>query len=517
MKKFARLLALVLALLMVAACFAACGGDKTSDTTEPSEGGTKPTEQETGRGAIEDGVPESLNFASDKENTVTFLVRNNDQLFEYEVTSEELLNNALYDAIHYRNMDIENRLGVKIKSVGQDGSYSATGAWNETLATSVLTNQYEYDGAFIYAAMSSPLVTQGIYLNLMDLTTQNGGYINLDKPWWNQTALDELSYAGSLYFLGGDIAVSEIAKGICLFFNKDLFAEKFPDEQVAGLYQLVRDGKWTIDKMTEYVDAVWDDVNNNGAIDMGDTCGYLGSGDQGDGTMDAWTYAMGLHITEKDAYGEPQYSMYLDPELTPKWEAVYRLSVGSRGVVHHNYISSGTTMPEATSIGAGNLLFFMNYLDYGEDLRSTSANFGVLPLPKYNEEQDDYITTFWDGSSLLVATSNLKPERYGMVSATLELMAAESYKEVTPTYFTKVLQGLYSKDEPDAEMFDIITGSYTMDFGLVYSSKSLGLPGVLFRRVFAKNWDLTNFISKNSETWETKLGELLDALLELDK
>lgn len=515
MKNIARLLALALAILMVVACFAACG-DETPDTQKPVDDGKKPTEEETGRGAIDDGIPESLNFASDKENTVTFFVRNNDQLFEYEAASEELLNNALYDAIHYRNMDIENRLGVKIKSVGQDGTYAASTTWNETLATSVLTNQYEYDGAFIYAAMSSPLVTQGIYLNLMDMTTQNGGYIDLDKPWWNKTALDELSYAGSLYFLGGDIAISQVSKGLCLFFNKDLFAEKFPEEQVAGLYQLVRDGKWTIGAMTEYVDAVWDDVNNNGAIDMGDTCGYLGSGDRGDGTMDAWIYAMGLRITEKDAYGEPQYSAMYDPELTPKWEAVKRLSVDSRGVVHHNYVSSGTTMPEATSIGAGNLLFFMNYLDYGETLRATSANFGVLPLPMYNEEQGDYATCFWDGSSLLVATSNLKPERYGMVSATLELMAAESYKEVTPTYFTKVLQGLYSKDEPDAEMFDIITGSYTMDFGLVYSSKSLGMPGVLFRRMYDEKWDLANEIGKSGGTWEQKLGELLDGLLALD-
>lgn len=514
MNNITRLLALVLAALMLVTCFVACG-DETPDDTKPSGGTNKPVE-ETGRHAIADGVPADLNFASTKENTITFFVRDNDQLFEYEVASENLMNNALFDAIHYRNIDIENRLGVKIKSVGQDGSYAASGTWNETFSTSVLTNQYEYDGAFIYAAMSSPLVTQGIYLNLMDVCTTSNGYIDLDKPWWNQTALDELSYAGSLYFLGGDIAISQVSKGLCLFFNKDLFAEKFPDEQVAGLYQLVRDGKWTIDKMTDYVNEVWDDTNNNGMIDMGDTCGYLGSGDRGDGTMDAWIYAMGLRITTKDHYGEPQYSAMYDPELTPKWEAVKRLVVDSRGVVHHNYVSSGTTMPEATSIGAGNLLFFMNYLDYGETLRASSANFGVLPLPMYNEDQDGYSTCFWDGSSLLVLARNLKLERYGMVSATLELMAAESYKQVTPTYFSKVLQGLYSKDQPDAEMFDIITGSYTMDFGLVYSSKSLAMPGVLFRRMFDPKWDLANEIAKNGETWENKLGELLDALLALD-
>ena len=361
--------------------------------------------------------------------------------------------------------------------------------------------------------MSSPLATQGIYLNLMSVSTDNGGYVDLSKPWWNQTAVDELSYAGALYFLGGDVTISQISKGYCLFFNKSLFSEKFPEEQVAGLYQLVRDGKWTIGKMTEYVDAVWVDVNNTGMIDMGDTCGFMGSGDS---TMDAWIYAMGLRITEKDSYGDPKYSMYLDPSLTPKWEAVKYLAVESTGVVTYNYVSSQNPPPEETSVGSGNLLFYMNYLDYGETLRGTSANFGVLPLPKYNEEQDDYATCFWDGCSLVVLTSNLATDRYAMVSATLELMAAESYKQVTPTYFTKVLQGMYSKDEPDAEMFDIITNSMVMDFGLIFSAANLGMPGTLFRRVHAKNWDLATEIGKNAETWETKLEELLDGFLALE-
>jgi hypothetical protein len=52
-----------------------------------------------------------------------------------------------------------------------------------------------------------------------------------------------------------------------------IFNEKYPDEKDATLYELVRSGKWTIDRLTEYISNCWDDVNSNGKVDGGDVVG----------------------------------------------------------------------------------------------------------------------------------------------------------------------------------------------------------------------------------------------------
>ena len=116
-----KLFCILFALLFVLS-FAACG-DKGKDT-EPAD--TKPietTKPDNGRDAIADTVPTDLNYANDSSNTVTFFARNNMEIFKYEICSEELMNDTLYDAIHYRNIDVENRLGVKIKAVAQTDEF----------------------------------------------------------------------------------------------------------------------------------------------------------------------------------------------------------------------------------------------------------------------------------------------------------------------------------------------------------------------------------------------------------
>ena len=507
MKSFSKILCLVLACLMVAVCFASCNGDKetSTDTKKPSTGSD--TVDETGRNAIKDNVPTDLNYGGKQD--VTFLYRNDVDLWKYELACEELLNDTLYDAIHYRNIDVENRLGVNIKTIGLDGSYSIISTWNQALSTSVLTNTGDYDGAAIYASQSSALAKDGIYYDFNMISKEYGnGYVNLEKPWWNQTLVSELTTYGSLFFLAGDMLISETAQGYCLFFNKDLFNEKFPDAGITSLYQTVKDGKWTIGLLTDYVSQVWDDNNSNGVIDDGDVMGWSALGGPADGGMDCWIYSLGLNITEMNAFGEPELALISNPNTIPAYEAVKKLYIGTQG----SYGSSGLTAKcTETSLQNGNELFGRVYLNHGASMRESTVNYGVLPMPKYEEDQEDYRTIFCNNSSFLVLCSNLTDEKAEVVGATIELLAATSYKDVTPTYYSTVLQGIYSKDQPDAEMYDLILKSFVADFGFAYSTKSIAGVGSIFRDVSASA-DIQQKIDSNKTAYESALADLLTAL-----
>jgi hypothetical protein len=485
MKKFTKLTCLLIALLMVVACFASCGGSG-EDTTLPTASGI--TDNDTGRNAVKDTVPTDLKFNGEK---MTFFVRDDNDLWKNEIDVEKTTNNTLFDAIYYRNAAVEQRLGIDIEQIGQSGNFSASDAWNSTLRNSVLTKSGDYEAAAIYASTGSALAVEGLYYNVLDLP-----HLNLDQPWWNQTIKNELTLFDTLYYLGGDIVVTEIANGMTMFFNKDLFTELYQTQNI-DLYAMVDEQKWTIDKLHEFVAGAWIDENSDGVISDGDTVGYKNNATTGsDGGMDAWIPAMGIRLTTIiDGY--PELTFY-DEHTVEAFEKVKDFHLNNPG-------SLVSASAPATSFNIGNQLFTRSNLNAGDKFRDMQDDYGVLPLPKFDEEQDDYYTTFDNTSSLIVVLSTCTATE--KVGATLELMAAEAYKQVTPAYFEICLQGKYSDEPQDAAMYDRILKTFVFNFGFCYSTKSLDGMGSLFRNLTS---DIAQTYEANKTKYQTALETLID-------
>jgi hypothetical protein len=138
----------------------------------------------------------------------------------------------------------------------------------------------------------------------------------------------------------------------------------------------------------------------------------------------------------------------------------------------------------------------------------------VLPIPKYNEDQEDYRTCFANAASALAVCSNLSDSRAAMVSAVLEVLSAESYKQVIPVYYGTVLKGHYSREQADAEMYDTILNSFVFSFGFAWSTGSLGGISGIFRRLDSE-YDIQNFIDSNKDSWNNQLTSLLSALSDI--
>ena len=497
MKNFTKLLCLVLSLVMIVACFAACGGDKnTSEPTNQNKptGGTPSDDvsDPTDRNSVKDTVPE-LNFKGDD---LTFFVRNDNDLWKNEMDVESTTTDTLFDAIYYRNSTVEKRLNVKIEQIGQAGTFSKSDDWNSTLRNAVLTKSGDFDAAAIYASTGSALAVEGLYYNVLDLP-----HVNLDKPWWNQTIRNELTLFDTLYYLGGDIAITEITNGMTLFYNKNLFTEIYQTKDV-NLYELVEKGEWTIDILHELVAGAWIDTNSDGVINEGDTVGYKSnaSGNNGSGGMDAWIPAMGINLTTiVDGY--PELTFY-DEHTVDAFEKVKALHLENEGAL----LGTG----DNTKFTLGNQLFSMGNLNSGSGFRIMEDKYGLLPLPKFDKEQDDYYTTFDNTSSLVVVLSTCtEVEKTG---ATLELMAAESYRQVIPAYFEVCLQGKYSEAPEDAAMYDRVLNSFVFNFGFCYSTKSLDGVGSLFRDL---SIDIAQKYDANKIKYQEALDDLIDKLDEI--
>lgn len=506
-----KILVFFLAILMVCGVLTSCGkpAETTAAQTVPEQSG-----EENERSLAKDSLPADLNYSSlpEEERTINFFVRDYSDTYKYEIACEELMNDTLHDAIHYRNIDVENRLGVEIKTSSMLGSYAARNEWFNHLTTTVQNNTGEIDVAAFNVASGAPYALQGIYRNLSDFSTESGGgYLDLSKPWWNQSIIDNTMVAGKLFFIGGDVTISLFCGAHCLFFNKNLFAEKFPDDVKQDsemLYNLVKNKKWTIDRMINYVSQVHDDSNNNNIFDDGDVAGYKNYYASRVAELHTWFYSLGAKATAKNQYGEFEVVVGSDPRVVPAYEKFVAL-YSSEGTL----ISPEGKIPEEiTNMAAGNLLFFEWALQDGESMRQSSVPYGVLPLPMYDEEQGYYANTPSNSASMLSICSNLSADRAKMVSAVMELMTVESYKKVTPSYYSTVVTGTYSKDEVDAQMFDLIIETVVLPFEFFYSNGFSPKLGSLFS---SYERDIRNYLDSNKDNWPIQMEELIDALSEV--
>ena len=487
MRKYVKLLCCVIAVLTILSCFAACGGsnDETTATANIDEN------DENGRDSVKDDVPTNLNFSGE---SVTFFVRDNLEMWKKEMDVNETINDTLYDAIFYRNTAVEDRLGVEIDQISQPGHHNERATWNQSLRNAVLTKSGDYDTAAIYQAFATELAFEGCYYNVLDVP-----YINLDKPWWNQMIRKELTLFDSLYFLAGDLTVTQSATANGIFFNKRI-VDEFYGTQNINLYDVVDKGEWTIDYMHELVSGVWVDVNSDGMIDSYDTVGFSAYEENGGAQLDPWIPALGINVTQIES-GYPELTIY-NEHTVAAWEKVQKLYNENPGTLTKGLRGNSPFVE-------GKQLFVLGNLDLGSTFRNMSDSYGVLPMPKYDTVQEDYRTKFSTNASLVTILSTC--DNTEKVGATLELMAAESYKQVTPAYYEVCLKGKYSDAPDDARMYDKILESVYFDFGFCYAY-SIGDVGTFFRKL---DRDIAQYWEQNKIMFDTKFNEVIDKLDEV--
>ena len=484
-----RVISLLLALILLLS-LAACGGSGEDTTAPKTDLNNDSNLDQYGREYIDDSVPKDLRFDG---KDVTFFTRNDGVYWDIEMDTDSTINDTVNDAIFYRNDTVEKRLDIEINQISQAGTFGPHTQWLQTLRNSVLTKTGDYDCAAIYASQGSALATEGMYYNVKDIE-----YLDLKKPWWNQSLLKDLELFDTIYFLGGNIAITQVSMAGMMVYNKTMLGEYFSGLNV---YELVDTKQWTIDKLYELSSQVWVDENSSGVIDGGDTVGYTEY--TGEGWMDIWLAAFDINITEKDDEGYPYLAIYNERTIDA-FEKLKRLNRSNPGALGFQVARGETDFKN------GNVLFSATSLNGCESLREMTQPYGALPFPMYDSEQEEYGTYPQNGCSLVVVLSTCEDTE--LIGATLELMAAESYRQVTPQYYEVCLKGKYSAAADDARMYDTIVESIKLDFGFIYASASIGTINGLFRNL---DRDFAQTYEANKVRYETALETLVDKLDEI--
>ena len=101
------------------------------------------------------------------------------------------------------------------------------------------------------------------------------------------------------------------------------------------------------------------------------------------------------------------------------------------------------------------------------DLRKMETDFGVLPIPKFDEAQEKYYSTMNSTFGVVaVPVTSTDLDRAGII---LEAMAVESISTVSPAFYEVSLQGKVFRDDDSQEMLDIIFANKVYDIGLLFN------------------------------------------------
>ena len=109
-------------------------------------------------------------------------------------------------------------------------------------------------------------------------------------------------------------------------------------------------------------------------------------------------------------------------------------------------------------------------------LRDMEDPYGIIPYPKWDEAQEQYLTNA-DDKFTVFTVPNTAVENTDFIGVIYEALCAESYKTVYPIYYDSALKGKYSSDPTTAEMIDLVMAGRNFEFAFQFANDCFqGLP-----------------------------------------
>lgn len=479
----------IILLAAVLSSAASCGGEGQPEVTDgTTEGGTTP-EVTT---ELTDGLPDK-----DMEG-FTFNIHHSTQAsmswVNLELNAEAENGEYLNDAIFKRNQYIEERFRCELNITEAPWSDNAS-----NFRSIVMAGDNPYDIFFIYG--------NRVMGNLDSIADFNSiPHINLDAEWWNPLATSAYNVGGKQLAVAGNYTLSYLSSAGCFIYNKRI-ADELKTE---NMYNLVRNGGWTVDKFFEIARKGTRDLDGNGSYDENDQFGIIS--ESAKAFYDSMIIGSDIHYLERDSDGYPAFTL----KTNEKGVSFFQKLVSAMKTDPYMYFDDSNDVNTATDtikFENGHALFMRTRTNYISNYRDMKDDFGILPIPKYDEKQEKYITQCGVGE-IAVLPRSCDDSRLDNIGILLEAMAFRSQQTVVPTYKEVLLQTKFTRDEDSGEMVDIVFKGISFDLGVVAYEGIFTKP--IMNNIFIPREDVVvSTLESVSNSFDAELGSLKAAVEEM--
>lgn len=502
-------ISLLLVILMVLTLFAACGNesenDKSSQTSSQTSGSNDQSDGESSEESqalvphLKDAPVDVRGFELKILSSVDSRVWAKEQFVGY--TDQEGMSDPVSVAVFERNARLEQEYGFTIKLEALELGFNE---YLSRVRNDAAAGTADYHVLANGATVIAPLTVEGYCYDLYSLADS---YLSLDEEWWDPVTQADMSIGNHLYMVTGDVMLLDDQFTYVMYFNKDL-ASKYNYNP----YQLVYEGKWTMDTMYEMMKSVAQS-GGDGVMDVengDDTWGLVGV------HFDTYQMIMGAGLPQvtKDANDIPVFAMNLEPNVNAFLKIFDIVTDRERTALKETYYRWDD--PEGNKVTGhfynGNSLFFPTTISgaSSDNMRNAEIHYGILPMPKYNENQDNYASTINPYHFFVLGIPTNNVGNLDKITFCLEAMSYLSREQVTNVYYELTLKlKRFADDDDSPEMLDIIFRNRLVDISIIFDWG--GCIQYYNNLVFGKNKGIISYCESIIDKFNSDLQDTLDA------
>lgn len=493
----ARILASVASLMLILSLVSCADGNVTPDDTTsaaPSALTDAPAEtsslfEEDDLGTMELGATVGVLAWADVERME----------FNDEIGSETMTSDLIANKLNSRIATVEQRLGIKIEFTAVKGNADNIKNWNSYVETAISGGDHSFEVIAGYSQSVAQNASAGFLYNMH---SSECGALNFDKPWWSKRLVDEVTVKGKMFFASGDISRNTLEYMYVCYANTELL----DTYNLENPQNFVSTGEWTYAKFFDMCTGLYRDLDGGGTknctANSGDQFGYVTVSLH----LDPWFYGTGASVCDTDDDGNLIVSESFTGERVAN--TVSMLCNYLYNTDDCIFVSSNSVPRSA--FGEGRSLFLIDRACVSHVILKADydVDYVVLPVPKYDADQEDYVTVMGHPFTLYgIRNDALDPE---VAAIFIECMASEGYRQITPAVFEIQLKTRYVDDPVSSTMYDIIRENLTFEIGRI-CQRSLGTNQVTFRNAVANN---SNYLS-SAKTMKRSIERLLPAFMEV--
>ncbi|MGI6742904.1 MAG: hypothetical protein ACOX4O_04480 [Eubacteriales bacterium] len=440
-------------LIAVLLCFvilmlSGCGDSGTAVTEAVTEGtAAVTTEEETTEFVYVSGAPdcdfEGAVFRVSTADPALYTI-----LLDFDFEAED--GDVIHDAIYKRNRKIEEKYNIVFTN-----EYREWPQGTELMKKTAMSGDDAYDLIMVINRDAFAAALDGYILNVADIP-----YLDIEAPWYCHELNKQFTLNNQMFLAYTDECMNMYAQTLAVMFNKTL-AENLA---LPDMYTMAREGRWTLDAFIENARAAVSDLNGDGKFSVTDD--VLGIGTEFDMFIPSMWIGSELKTIHKNADDIPEYTAAGDDKLISVLDKVAGW-YNEDGLVddswdYTNFSGDAARDASVAYFGEGHYIYRVGCTTNIMQLRSMEADFGLLPLPKYDEAQEKYVSRMIDG---WIHVPPVTVTRLELVGTIMEALGAESKNLVMPAFFDVALTHKLTRDNDSSEMLDIIFESITVDLG----------------------------------------------------
>lgn len=445
MKK-TKLLALILAALMLSSSFLACSDKDVKDTEAES---SSDSESET----VDEAFVSATTYYQDMP-AIDFDGWSFNCAGGYgdagsakgvtdHITMDALTGDEFSDDLYNRVVAINDKYNITFTTDDSDVA--------KAVKLSVVSGTEDYVlGSDLYDGLSALILSDYV----KDVNTVQT--VNLDNPYWDQGAREYLTINDRMFYIMSDASFSHYDSAALLFYNGLLLT----DNQITDSpYVLYKEGKWTMEAMWNMMETVASDLDGDGKYTEGsDILGLTGR---------TLIFAPQLNGSGTDTIVWNEEEMTYNLNLSN--EIVMEVGEWCRKMIVDSEIS--VMDKDYDTFKKDKSLFLSLLLGSYRSMRDKEDDYGIVPWPSIQENMETRVHV--RNPTALIIPSGLEEETADNVGIIVEALAAYSYDYIIEDYITRAVIGKGARDQESADIIRDIMDKRAYDIKSAFGITSV--------------------------------------------